>query len=1037
MFCSNRFELICLDICKYWIFVRISLNNCSLVLGGLYLSPSDDARRLFDDLSEFLVSVDSDRLLIMSDLNSRIGEGNRIDEMILSGCSVSASRTSRDKTLNTIGLACLGFLSACGLLVLNGRTVSDTPANFTFVGHNGKSVIDLMLINLTLADFVVDSGILDVGNCSQHFPYFVDLSLFAPSALEHSADCVYKLTWCPELSGIFNVLLEDLMVDSVSTSLEVNSYSCSLSSCITDAAHTLGMIKGRRIGHGRGAASKPWFNEECFRAKRFFRQLRRKCRLSNFEGDSHSRFVEARSAYGNLIRSTKTSYLKNIANQLADSSSPSEFWRIIGSLRSRGSGSANLLSPADVDAHFRNTFNFFIASPPPSSLIHRPTFHDPSLDLDISSDELNLALDCSKIGKAAGRDGITFEFYKSLNDRNRIFLLNLFNGVLHEEKTPDNWSKLKMFLLYKKGDPSLPSNFRGITLMNAITKLFTSILATRIALWADSRGLLPETQNGFRKGRSCIDNIFVLSSCIGERLRNKHGTLLAFFVDFKQAFDRINHDRLWIKLSDMGLSLKIISVLRSFYGDAEVEILINHSASTVVPIKNGVLQGDCLSPLLFSLYLSDFDAFFRMYECPCIDVDSLHSINSIFFADDLVLMASSPIRMKKLISTLAIYCKENLLEVNLSKSKMIVFRRGGKLAQAFNFSYNGSPVEIVSTFTYLGVEFCCSGLFARAANSALTKANFASAQIRTLLNRLSIDSPPSRMALYRSMVQSTLLYAAEIWGLLQGDIVEKNLVQFHKNLYFLPRSTPGYVIRGAFNLVNLITIVFGRALRWCSKITLMEDSRLPKICWLRQLHLIESGSAVFNWALQLRTLFHRSSSQLLWTQLLNGSLSRSDINLVVENLSVCLKLEDDQRISSSSFCLVYREFSLLVRPQLTWDITLNRARLLNQLITLNCRFQNLFSNGVSHRFYPELSCRLCSMGESDTVEHFILNCPIVSYCRPDFITARARDSPRDSNCRLLAAILSFGNTTDAGLLLSFVQTALKMRRFVIDLAGGS
>ena len=689
MFCSNRFELICLDICKHWIFVRISLNNCSLVLGGLYLSPSDDARRLFDDLSEFLVSVDSDRLLIMSDLNSRIGEGNRIDEMILSGCSVSASRTSRDKTLNTIGLACLGFLSACGLLVLNGRTVSDAPANFTFVGHNGKSVIDLMLINLTLADFVVDSGILDVGNCSQHFPYFVDLSLFAPSALEHSADCVYKLTWCPELSGIFNVLLEDLMVDSVSTSLEVNSYSCSLSSCITDAAHTLGMIKGRRIGHGRGAASKPWFNEECFRAKRFFRQLRRKCRLSNFEGDSHSRFVEARSAYGNLIRSTKTSYLKNIANQLADSSSPSEFWRIIGSLRSRGSGSANLLSPADVDAHFRNTFNFFTASPPPSSLIHRPTFHDPSLDLDISSDELNLALDCSKIGKAAGRDGITFEFYKSLNDRNRIFLLNLFNGVLHEEKTPDNWSKLKMFLLYKKGDPSLPSNFRGITLMNAITKLFTSILATRIALWADSRGLLPETQNGFRKGRSCIDNIFVLSSCIGERLRNKHGTLLAFFVDFKQAFDRINHDRLWIKLSDMGLSLKIISVLRSFYCDAEVKILINHSASTVVPIKNGVLQGDCLSPLLFSLYLSDFDAFFRMYECPCIDVDSLHSINSIFFADDLVLMASSPIRMKKLISTLAIYCKENLLEVNLSKSKMIVFRRGGKLAQAFNFSYNG------------------------------------------------------------------------------------------------------------------------------------------------------------------------------------------------------------------------------------------------------------------------------------------------------------------------------------------------------------
>lgn len=117
-------------------------------------------------------------------------------------------------------------------------------------------------------------------------------------------------------------------------------------------------------------------------------------------------------------------------------------------------------------------------------------------------------------GKAPGSDGVTNEFWKNLPDNWIHYLSILFNKVLDREEVPNTWSNILAKMIYKKGEKSDPANYRPIALVNYITKIFTQILATRLNKWIEDSNFLPEWQAGFRKNRSCIDNIFSLNAII-------------------------------------------------------------------------------------------------------------------------------------------------------------------------------------------------------------------------------------------------------------------------------------------------------------------------------------------------------------------------------------------------------------------------------------------------------------------------------------------------------------------------------------------
>ena len=104
---------------------------------------------------------------------------------------------------------------------------------------------------------------------------------------------------------------------------------------------------------------------------------------------------------------------------------------------------------------------------------------------------------------------------------------------------------------------SVTDNYRGITLLSALGKLFTRVLNNRLDGWAEAYGIYPEAQNGFRKGRGTTDSLFIIQIVINEFIENGK-KLYVFFVDYSKAFDFVVHDNLWYKLLQYGIRGKNI-----------------------------------------------------------------------------------------------------------------------------------------------------------------------------------------------------------------------------------------------------------------------------------------------------------------------------------------------------------------------------------------------------------------------------------------------------------------------------------------------
>ena len=117
-------------------------------------------------------------------------------------------------------------------------------------------------------------------------------------------------------------------------------------------------------------------------------------------------------------------------------------------------------------------------------------------------------------GKSPGPDGIEIEMFKSTLGQILPFLKTLFNDVYDRGEVPADWCESIICPIFKSGSKREPQNYRGISLMNSISKIFNGILTARVQKWAEENNVLDESQAGFRRGFSTIDNIFSLHAMI-------------------------------------------------------------------------------------------------------------------------------------------------------------------------------------------------------------------------------------------------------------------------------------------------------------------------------------------------------------------------------------------------------------------------------------------------------------------------------------------------------------------------------------------
>ena len=368
--------------------------------------------------------------------------------------------------------------------------------------------------------------------------------------------------------------------------------------------------------------------------------------------------------------------------------------------------------------------------------------------------------------KACGVDKISSEMIKS-----SIYLLStvyrkLFNIVINSGFFPESWSLSIITPIFKAGVRNDPCNCGGICVSGCLGKFFCSILNERLINYYDKNNIIHQSQIGFRPGFRTIDHIFTLRTLVDKYVNTvKQGKIYACFVNFKKAFDRVWHNGLLHKLLLVGIGCNFFNVIKDMYSKTRCCIKLNSSITSTFNYNRGVGQGYVLSPALFNLFLNDLPL---QLNCPEVDPFLLPDgtkLSCLLYADDLVLLSHSQQGLQNSLDKLSTFCEQWKVQVNLKKTRIMVFQK--KCRKSFNpsFSYKKDVIQKVNDYTYLGIKITSTGSFALAEETLKEKALRALYGSKRLLN-FSILRLKIVEKLFDTLVKPIVLYNSEVLGCL-------------------------------------------------------------------------------------------------------------------------------------------------------------------------------------------------------------------------------------------------------------------------------
>lgn len=191
------------------------------------------------------------------------------------------------------------------------------------------------------------------------------------------------------------------------------------------------------------------------------------------------------------------------------------------------------------------------------------------IDQPIKEEELIWAISQLQEGKAAGTDKITTKMVLNAPTNWKTKLLALFRNVQLSGTVPANWKDGKIVMLLKRTPATLMANYRPITLISVISKLFTKIIARRLSDAIVKEDVLGPEQNGFRPGRGCGDNLFVLNTLV-EKFEDTR-TLNLCFIDIKAAYDSVDRTILWKRLERLNVPHALIVLMKDYYKNDSIQ----------------------------------------------------------------------------------------------------------------------------------------------------------------------------------------------------------------------------------------------------------------------------------------------------------------------------------------------------------------------------------------------------------------------------------------------------------------------------------
>ena len=330
-----------------------------------------------------------------------------------------------------------------------------------------------------------------------------------------------------------------------------------------------------------------------------------------------------------------------------------------------------------------------LAADPPNQELNKP----------ISLEEVRMAVNASKTGKAVGRDLIANEILK--NNNVIELLLVFFRKCFGAGKIPQHWKHSIIHPIPKeRGYLNDPLKFRGLSLQSCIYKIFSSIVNSRIVNYLEQSNVINDEQNGFRSEHSCSHHIFVLTSLIRNACKLGNN-FFAAFIDFQKAFDLTDRQLLYHKLRSYGITGNILTVIKEMHTDTISSIRINGVLTEPLTSEQGVKQGDNIAPTCFSAYINGLSTELKKSSVG-VELGSA-SINHLAYADNIVLLAKDSKGLQELLDICSVWCKNWRVQINVQKTTTMEFGKKRRTHVEETFMISNTKLENVSTYQYLGV----------------------------------------------------------------------------------------------------------------------------------------------------------------------------------------------------------------------------------------------------------------------------------------------------------------------------------------------
>lgn len=456
----------------------------------------------------------------------------------------------------------------------------------------------------------------------------------------------------------------------------------------------------------------------------------------------------------------------------------------------------------------------------------------PPLGADFTLQEVEAAVARARPGKASGPDLTRNEMFKAGGFIMSELLLTLFNFINNAAQVPAEWQKANVANLHKEGDPCDPQNYRGISLISCLGKIYLSVWADRLTQHMESR--MSEEQGGFRPKRSTIDQGFSLHEVLLRR-RNAGNHTFLYFVDFKKAFDTVWHDGLWLRLHSVGIRGRPLKILQSLYSNIRQSVLVDGQQTEYIRASQGVRQGCPISPVLFSIFIEEMVHELRKGGVG-VKLDA-QLMFALLYADDAVLLAESAEDLQKMINIVDGYCKKWRMLINLTKSEAMVIpqqvpgRSAAEVVESMKLklTIRSRPVPLVTKYKYLGIWIQQDLGWKLHVAHNVSKAKAKHAAIGGILRCGAIPTALKRLV-WCAVVRSRLEYGAELVTLSKGLVSSLESVQ-HWGLTTILR-TNRHASKLAVNVVLGLPSIEARfaqkRLAYLGKIQDLEPTRWPR-----------------------------------------------------------------------------------------------------------------------------------------------------------------------------------------------------------------